>query len=146
MKDLRQIQVIQQALIKQKEKILALIVRINDMINKKHDAIKKMLSYQNDYASNDRFNLTKSIPALNKNLDSFYKKLNQIILMEENEISALEKKREERFREIEKIDQKISLMTQFESNKKQEIAYEDERSNQKMMDDLTSTRRSKEPT
>lgn len=146
MKDLRQIQVIQQALTKQKEKVLSLVARINDMINKKQDAIKKMLSYQNDYASSDRFNLTKSIPVLNKNLDSFHKKLNQIILMEESEINELEKKREERFREIEKIDQKMSLMTQFETNKKQEIEYENERSNQKMIDDLTSTRKSKEPT
>lgn len=138
MKNLQQIKVIHDALNKQRDGFLAEVSKINMIIKNKKESIKKILSYQGEYAEEGKFVLSKRVPILNKNLDTFKGKLNSIILAEENEIDKLMKIRESKFEEIKKIDKKIELMASFKANREGEIAYASQQSEQSELDELSS--------
>lgn len=138
MKNLHHIQIIRSALNKQKEKIELDIARINRMIKNKKMSIKKMLSYQNEYSDEKKFTLSKCVPLLNKNLDTFKRKLNNIIIAEEHEIDQLMKIRASKMEEAEKIHQKIQVMDGFKEKKEKELVYEAEKSEQVNQDEMSS--------
>lgn len=140
MKNLQQIKVIHAALNKEKDKILSEVDKINVLIKNKKESIKKILSYQGEYSDEKKFILSKSIPILNKNLNTFKGKLNTIILNEENEIEKLVKIRAEKFSEIEKIDRKLELMDGFKERREGELAYEMQQADQAESDELSSAK------
>lgn len=144
MKNLQQIKVIHTALNKEKDKILSEVGKINILIKNKKESIKKILSYQGEYADEKKFLLSKSIPILNKNLNTFKGKLNNIILNEENEIEKLIKIRAEKFIKIEEIDRKLELMDGFKVRREGELAYELQQLDQAESDELSSAKQIRE--
>lgn len=96
-----------------KNAILSEITRVSMNINKRQESLTRIKSYQNEYVGTDKLPITKSIPTLSRNLDSFTNKLQEIVLLEENEIAKLEYLRDTKLNELSKIEEKINLLNKL---------------------------------
>lgn len=143
MKNLQQMHVINHSLTKEREKLFFEIVRMNTLIEKKKDLIKRMLSYQNEYKNNPSMHLTRSVPILTKNFESFSKKLQDIVIKEEREIKSLMQTRDTKVTKVNVLDQKIKLLQQFAQEVLREIQLNKDKVEQLNMDDLSVTKKSR---
>lgn len=143
MQDIRQVQLMSQVISKQREKQLAELARVNSHIHKKMELIHKMSGYLNDYSDENRLQISRSIPALSKNLLSFSKKIEVVIIEETKEVDRLKEIRSILVKEIESIEKKLDLMATFEEKIKQELAKKLERLEQIALDEMTSNKHSR---
>jgi len=143
MKDLNQIQLIQTALTKEKEKHLHELAIVVKNIEKKMLTISRMVVYQNEYVNADNLQLSKSIPSLTKNLYAFSEKITDLIQQAECEVLNMQKTKETILQSIEKVDNKIKLMNVFEEKAKREVFLKTERQEQTIADDLASLKYAK---
>ncbi len=140
MRDIRQIQLISSALKKDKDKYLHELSKINATIDKKRAIITKMQTYQNEYSNSENLQLSRSVPALNKNLHLFSKTIFDVIYQAEAEIVTIKKIRDALLKSIDAIDNKIKLMNVFNDRIKLELQEKEEKLEQAVLDDLSSTR------
>jgi|WetSurMetagenome_2_1015567.scaffolds.fasta_scaffold799328_2 flagellar biosynthesis chaperone FliJ len=140
MKNVQQITLIHDALIKQRDNIALEISSINKVITTKRESIKKMIQYLDEYYDDNKYSLSKCVPILNKNFDIFKDKINRIIFKEEKEIDHLIETIHHRMHDISLVDKKIELMGKFKNRAEDEIDYELEQSEQRAQDDMSSTR------
>jgi len=138
MKNIAQIKVINNALNKEREKFLFELARINLFIENKLNTLRKFMDYMRDYTEGESFNLSRSIPSLNRNLNSFSTKIQQIILMEEKEIERLLYLKGQKLKNIAEIEQKIKVMDHFEDVAITERHVRMENHEQSSMDELNS--------
>jgi len=138
MKNLNQIQVIQNALSKEKEKYFHELTNVLKNIEKKMMTISRMIVYQNEYANTDNLKLSKSIPSLTKNLYAFSGKIADLIQKAEIEIVNMKKTKETILQSIEQLENKKKLMNIFEEKAKKEIFLQAEKQEQAIADDLVS--------
>ena len=138
MKNLSQIQVIQTALTKEKEKHLHELAIVVKNIDKKMTMINRMVVYQNEYVNSDNLKISKSIPSLIKNLYAFSGKMDDLIKKAEIEIVEMQKTKEAILTTIEQVDNKIKVMNIFEESAKKEAFLKAEKREQAMADDLVS--------
>lgn len=110
MKQLNQYKVIIDNMSMRKNVILTDITRINTHISKRVESLGRIKSYQNEYVGNDKLPVTKSVPTLTRNLNSFTNKLQEIVILEEIEINKLEVLRASKLNELGKIEEKINLL------------------------------------
>lgn len=143
MKNLQQINLISHSLGKDREKLLFEIVRLNTLIQRKMELIEKMASYQHEYSNNPQFNLTRSVPALNKNLESFARKIQGIVVKEKIEAEKLIQTRDAKVEKLNTLDQKIKLMQQFTENLQHEMVLAKDKVEQLNMDDLSVIKKSR---
>lgn len=140
MQDIRQVQLMSKVISKQREKQLAELARVNSHIHKKMELIHKMSGYLNDYSDENRLQISRSIPTLSKNLLSFSKKIEVVIIEETKEVDRLKEIRSILVKEIESIEKKLDLMATFEEKIKQELAKKLERLEQIALDEMTSNK------
>lgn len=140
MRDIRQIQLISKALIKEKEKNLHELAKINLSIEKKIATITKMEIYQKEYANSENLTLSRCVPALNKNLYLFSKTIADVIYQAEIEVINMKKIRASLLSSIEEIDNKINLMNVFDDRIKREAQTKADKLEQTGLDDLSSIR------
>lgn len=138
MKNLQQIKIINKALHKERDKHLFEIHKINVGIERKKATIRKLKSYQREYADGKKFKLSLSIPVLNKNYDSFNNKINSIIDKEEEEIQQLLKIRQSKFQILNKVEQKIKLMEHFSAEINYAAFLKAEKNEQNTLDELSA--------
>ncbi|VVC77111.1 hypothetical protein AQUSIP_24380 [Aquicella siphonis] len=143
MKNLSQISVVNDALHRQREALMTDLRRINVHIRKKEDSLQKIIAYQNEYTNGTHLSISRSVPVLSKNLDSFTKKMNDIIHAEEMEIGKLMKARGEKLKQIEALDNKLKIMTHFSENIRLEQAIKTENIEQMIMDEMSVNKRSR---
>ena len=140
MKNLKQINLIIEALTAEKEKYTYEISKANMGIKKKNDLIQKMKNYINDYLNQDKSSLTHTIPTLTTNLDHFIKKIDGIILLTENEIAEIKIYKNAVLEKINLLDQKIKVMELNKSQIEREAVRKESLAEQSAVDDLVSTR------
>ncbi len=138
MKNLHQIQLIQTALTKEKEKYLHELEIVSKNIEKKMMTISRMVVYQNEYINIDNLKLSKSIPSLTKNLYAFSGKIADLIQQAEIEVVHMQKTKKTILRSIEQVDNKVKLMNVFEEKAKRELFLKMEIQEQTLADDLAS--------
>jgi len=138
MKNIKQIRLIQNALTKEKEKHLIELSKLAQSIDKKISTISRMIVYQNEYTNTEHLRLSRSIPALTKNLYAFSEKMTDLIKQAEAEVLIMQKSKESILQSIEKIDNKMKLMDLFEDKAKMKALLSAEKQEQVMMDDLAS--------
>jgi hypothetical protein len=138
MKNLKQVQTIHGALTKEKNRLCSELINLNLHINKKVDSLKKILEYHHEYAEGNHLNFSRSIPALNKNLDFFANRMLVIVNLEEKEIAILEKHKSAKLNEIEVVENKIKLMNHFSGMIIAETNMKQETMEQLTLDDLSS--------
>lgn len=143
MKDIGQIKMIGHALSQEKENFMRELGRINSNLDSKRATLQKFIGYMQDYSEGENFSASRSIPSLNKNLDSFAKRIREIIISEEKEIERLLKLKEQQISRIEELEQKIRAMSLFEERAVTDKRQTQEKTEQAGMDDLTSTRHSR---
>lgn len=144
MKNIDQVKTIHSALTKEKEKLMSDLLRLNLNINKKMESVKKILAYYQDYSQGNHLSLSRSVPALNRNLDFFSNRMLEIIRMEENEIANLVKHRGSKLNEIEAIENKIRLMNHFADTIQSEMIQKSENLEQMTIDDLSVVKQTRE--
>ena len=144
MNDIHQIELITNSLLKEKEKYLFELEKINTSIKNKLSMIDKMKSYQDDYLNNSNLMLSKSIPVLHKNINFFVKRINVVISQAESEISSLGKMKISILESVEKINRKIDLMDVFAKKSKSALKMQEEKREQNTLDDLSSTIKQRE--
>jgi flagellar biosynthesis chaperone FliJ len=140
MKNIRQIEMINKALSKEKEKFVYELSKINIYIARKIELLKKIIAYQKDYSEPNKFNITHSIPLLNKNLESFTNQIKQLINTEEKEINNLQQIRMDKLKELEKVEQKIKVMEQFERKINIEKMNQLENKEQRSIDEMAANK------
>lgn len=138
MKDINQVRIILKALINEKSKFLFELAKLDSLIQKKTIGLKQMLNYQQEYQSEKNFQLTRLTPILHKNLNSFTKKISDIIFHEDNEIKRLNDIRSTLLKKINELSQKIKVMSSFEAQIKIEDLMHIEKNEQSMIDDLSA--------
>lgn len=138
MKDIKQIHTIHAALSKEKEKFMAELAKINQMIDNKLLNIQRMTIYQKEYGNTEYLKLSKVIPSLSKNLEAFSGKISDMIQQGEKDVDMLKNSRKTILQTIEKIDNKIRLMDLFADKARIETMLLSERREQVTMDDLAS--------
>ena len=136
---MRQIKLITNSLIKEKEKYLYELSKLNTTITNKISTIDKMKSYQNDYLNSYNLNLSKSIPGLNMNINLFVKKIDMVIDQAKFEVNTLQQIRESLLVTIDNINKKIDMMSIFESKQQVEMRVKEEKQEQIMLDDMSMT-------
>lgn len=141
MKNLHQIQAINQVFDAKKNKLMADYANIGAYIQKKAENIQKFRQYQQEYAAENFLVLSKSTPLLHKNLNSFLAKIETIISKEQHEIDMLELRKRALQEEIEKFDQKIEMMDKFEEKVQSDIEQRADKLDQSYMDDLAVNRK-----
>lgn len=139
MNDIIQIQVISNSLLKEKEKYMNELSKINININNKKMIIDRMQSYQNEYLAKCNLQNAKTIPILYSNINMFIRKIDNIITQTQAEILHLQKIKKGIFETIEKINKKIDLMNVFIDKNRRSQIKKAERLEQTMLDDITST-------
>ncbi len=110
MKNINQIKAINKTLEKEKDKFLHELSKVNLNIQRRINNIKKVMEYQNEYNHGDNFKLTKSIPALNKNLIKFSNNIQTMIHKEEYELNRLNDIKQKILYQIDKLNKKIQAM------------------------------------
>jgi len=138
MKDIRQIKIIKTQLEKQRDHYLFEKIKLTDSIDKKYILIEKMLSYQSEYASSSGLSLSRSVPALVKNLYSFSNKISDVITQAENEIANMQKIKKSIMQSVNDLDNKIKLMSLFEEREMAEINRKEEQAEQVALDNITT--------
>lgn len=138
MQDLHQIEVIKKALEKERERYIFDLAKQNEMIAKKVHLTQKMSSYLSEYTNDKNFKMSKSIPSLYINLNSFSHQIEDVIEKTEIEITHLKKSTMILFGKIEKIDQKIKLMDVFSDRIVQAKILKNEKREQLALDDLAA--------
>lgn len=118
MENIQQIQTINQALNKEKDKWLFELSKIAQLVDKKQLLVTKMLSYQKEYDKKDKLEFSKSNPLLHKNFDLFYKKMLEALFKAESELETLLRSKSNIIAKIQQVDQKIKVMEIFESRVK----------------------------
>lgn len=139
MSDIKQIKTIAKKLNKEKEKYLSELMRLNLSITNKKNMVIKIQSYQHEYVNSNNLTLSKSIPALNKNIGLFVRKMEIIRSQAQLEIDSLVKIRDKMLETIGNIDRKIDLMNKFESKYLVELNKNLEKQEQTMIDDIATT-------
>jgi flagellar biosynthesis chaperone FliJ len=142
-KNIAQIKVINDALTREKERFMGELARINIHLENKLNTLHRFMEYIKDYNENANYSMSRTIPALNRNLDSFSKKLQQLILVEEKEVEKLTALRAQKIKHIEEIEQKIKVMDHFETIAVTEKQSRMERSEQAGLDELNSIKHSR---
>lgn len=143
MKNLKQISIIHDALSKERESLMTDVSSINHKIRQKQDSLKKIIFYQNEYANGVNLNLSRSVPVLSKNLNSFTRRMNEIIRAEELEIAKLAQTKEEKLRQLETLDNKLMVMNQFSENIRLEQVTRSEKAEQFNLDEMSVNQRSR---
>lgn len=138
MKNIEQINTILKALMKKRDMFLLELAKINKVIDKKNDSIKKMMTYLDDYHNEAQYSLSRSVPILNKNFDYFKGKINHILFAEEAELDKLNNIKSNKINEINEIDKKIQLMDNFKSVHEKDKAQEQEQYEQHLLDEMAS--------
>lgn len=139
MKNIHQVQLIKEALTKEKKKHSLELTKINNSIEKKSYSILRMVAYQKDYANSNNLQLTHSTPALSKNLSAFSKKINDVIKQAEVELNQMKNIRDSILHIVSELDKKIDLMEVFEQRSKVIELNRLEKTEQNMLDDIVST-------
>lgn len=139
MKNIQQIVLIMSILQKEKNKRLFELARISSAIHKKIETIKKMSTYESDYANADNFKFSRSIPLLHKNLQTFSRKIVKIIEIESSEVERLKESRDKVLKDIDQLDHKIKIMQHFYDVIKTEKFLANEKLDQAFLDELSST-------
>lgn len=139
MKDLKQIKLISESLENEKKKYLNELMKITSAIENKLLMIQKMVDYKSDYFSDNNFKISKSVPGLNKNINLFVKKIDDVVQKTYAEIENLKKMRTSLLETVAKIDQKLDVMTIFEGKSREEIRQREEKQEQLVTDDIVST-------
>lgn len=140
MKNIQQIKLIHDALLKEKEKYSFELTKVNNSIEKKSYSILRMLSYRKDYFNPNNLKLTHATPALNKNFYSFAKKIDEVLKQAEDDLAKMKAARESIFQKINEINKKIDLMDLFENRLKNEAESKADKLEQLMLDDISTTR------
>lgn len=140
MKNIHQIQLIKQALVKDKKKYSFELSKIINSIEKKSYSILRMVSYQKEYSNSKNLQLTRRTPALNKNLSAFSNKISDVIIQAETELKNMQNTRDSILHTIAEINKKIDLMDVFEDRSNQLALKKQEKIEQTMLDDLVSTK------
>ena len=138
MKNIKQIELIQKALAKEKDKHISDLAKLVKYIDNKIENIRRMTMYQNEYDHSENLQLTKSVPVLNKNLCVFSGKISEMIVQTEIELAGLERSKLSLLQLIEKVENKIRIMDIFEDRARLEAFMQADRQEQNMIDDLTS--------
>ncbi|MEO8400366.1 MAG: hypothetical protein ABI597_01045 [Gammaproteobacteria bacterium] len=141
MNNSRQIALISTMLGKERECYLFELSKVISFMEKKIATIKKMISYQNDYYTSEHLQLSRSVPALNKNLNAFSRKMTDVIQQAEQELVQLQKNKDKILSSIEDVDNKIRLMNLFADRVKLQAMLQTERREQSEQDELTSRER-----
>lgn len=136
MEQINQYQNIIDAFKLKKDTLLSDITRVNTLINKRVESLGRIKSYQNEYVVGEKLALSKSIPSLTRNLNSFTSKLQEIVHLEEIEIGKLESLRESKLVELGKIDEKISLLEKLTNDLNQKFQYQLNALEQNMLDEF----------
>lgn len=140
MDDLRQIKAINKAFHKQREKYMFELSKTNKLIQKKTMLIQKMTGYMNEYFNNTSLKMSRSMPSLFNNLNLFIKQIDKVIIDTEREKEILKKSKDSIIKMIVKSDQKIKLMDHFEDRVVKEQIYKQDKVEQLMIDDISSTK------
>lgn len=138
MKNLKQVQIIHTALSKEKDRLLSELSKMNLRVNKKMESVKRVLAYYREYSEGNHLSLSKSIPALHKNLDSFSNRMLDIVKIEEVEIANLVKHISSKLKEIEVVENKMKLMDHFSGTIISDNNVRLENIEQMTIDDLSS--------
>ncbi|MDR3476546.1 MAG: hypothetical protein P4M14_00765 [Gammaproteobacteria bacterium] len=141
MENLKNIQIIKKSYDLERKKFVFEMHKVNNLIARREATIQKITAYKKEYTHQDNLKLSKSIPALSKNIDMFTAKIDGIIDIEKVEIEKLMKIKSSIISKIASIDHKIKLMGHFEEKAKAAKALKIEKSEQTSLDDLSSTMR-----
>jgi flagellar biosynthesis chaperone FliJ len=145
MKDIKQVKLITKALEKEKEKYVFEFGIAITAIERKKVLINQMIVYLKEYAVDGKLDLSRSIPALHKNLVLFSQQIEDVISKTEVEMDKLSKSKEIIAKKIEKVDQKITLMNNFEEQIKKANFEKSEKLEQSTLDDLSSIKHLRGP-
>lgn len=136
MEQINQYQNIIEAFKLKKDTLLTDITRVNTLINKRVESLGRIKSYQNEYVVGEKLALSKAVPTLTRNLNSFTNKLQEIVLLEEVEIGKLESLRESKLNELGKIEEKIILLEKLTNDLNQKYQYQLNTLEQNMLDEF----------
>ncbi len=100
MKNIAQIKVINNALGKERDKFMSELVKVNAYLETKMTTLKKFTDYLREYSESESYSLSRSVPALSRNMNSFSLRLQQIIMAEEKEIEKLVNLKNEKIKNI----------------------------------------------
>jgi len=137
MKNIAQIKVINNALGKERDKFMSELVKVNAYLENKMATLKKFTDLR-EYAESESFSLSRSVPALSRNMNSFSQRLQEIILAEEKEVEKLVKLKNEKIKNIEEVDRKMKAMDHFEATAVAEQREKFEKTEQSSIDELNS--------
>lgn len=136
MKNARQIQLIHKTLTKEKDGFLFELGKLNKTINNKLASIQRMIAYEKEYLQGDNLKLSKTKPALSKNLQSFTKQINDVVKQAQYELDTMHKTQTFLHKQIEEIDKKIELMKVFNDRIKVNLVTKANKAEQTLLDDL----------
>lgn len=143
MKNLNQVTIIQNALAKERDKLMGELQKISLYIKKKQESLKKVLAYQREYSEGTHLDASRSVPVLHKNLDSFTKKINVLVRKEEMEIDNLLKMRTSKLKEIEVMTNKVSVMEKFSATIKTEKLMKQDNIEQMSLEEIALNKRTR---
>ncbi len=138
MKNIAQIKVINNALSKERDRFMSELVKVNAYLENKMTTLKKFTDYLREYADSESFSLSRSVPALSRNMNSFSQRIQEIIMAEEKEVEKLVKLKNEKIKNIEELDRKMKAMDHFEATAMTEKREKSEKSEQSNIDELNS--------
>lgn len=141
MKSLRQIEIITKILDAERDKHLAEIGRLNDAITKKIANIQRIQSYQKEYSDSNNLRLSRTVPILSQNLESFTMKIADLIAKEYLEIDKFNQAKERVMKALNVIDGKISVMNNFANRIKNEMETQANKQEQAIIDDLSNNKK-----
>lgn len=144
MKNEGQINIINKSLQFERDKMLQELNRINIYLSRKIASMKKILSYRDEYTKGNKLKISRSVPALLCNLESFTSRIHSLLREEENEIEKAKGMQRTVIGKIEKLDQKIKLMNGYRAEIKYAAMMEKEKIEQRLSDDLSSLTRFKD--
>lgn len=134
----QQLNAILMALNKQKDSMLLDLGKVESLIKLRMASIKKIINYQSEYNHKERYQLSRSIPSLSKNMSSFADKIKALILNEQQEVERLIITKNIKLNEITIINKKIDYFTELLKNSQHKAHLALEKNDQVTLDDLSA--------
>lgn len=139
MKNEAQIKLIHKTLTSEKEGFVFELSKLNKVINQKTATIQKMLSYQREYLYGDHLKLSQTNPTLSRNLHLFTKQIDDVVKQAQTELDSIKLTQSYLIKRIEEIDKKIELMNVFNKRINDTKVANENRAEQRLLDDLAGT-------
>ena len=139
MENLKNIQVLQKGLEHERDKLRFEFSKVTQMIAKRRATITKITQYQKEYANPSHLMTSRETPALAINLNLFSAKIFAMIAAEQMEVVKLENIKSSMLQSLHKLEQKIQLMSVFETRAHSKQHERIQKQESRLQDDLAST-------